>query len=78
MAQAGGSRQSAVVKRGWSIRAMLYLLIVASILPLIALRAYSLYREFLLDQEKAAQSALGLARALPAITWKFSSKIRSR
>ncbi len=41
---------------------MLYLLIVASVLPLIALRVYSLYREFLLDQEQAAQSALGLAR----------------
>ena len=54
--------QSIVAGRGWSIRAMLYLLIVASVLPLVALRAYSLYSEYRHDQEQAAQSALSLAR----------------
>ncbi len=41
---------------------MLYLLIVATVLPIAALLVYSGYHEYLLDQEQAAQSALGLAR----------------
>ncbi len=41
---------------------MLYFLILATVLPLVALRVYSLYHEYLHDQEQAAQSALSLAR----------------
>ncbi len=41
---------------------MLYLLILATVLPIAALLVYSGYHDYVLDQEQTAQSALGLAR----------------